>query len=337
MAERIRLGIVGAGAVTQVGHLPALKRVRDVDVVGICDSDLPKARALADRFGVDDAFADIEELLEYEQGLDALLICTPSHLHESHVQAALAAGLHVFVERPMALSSSGAQKLVKAAQKHERVLMVGASQRYRPDVQQIRSFVQSGELGDLESIRAWWFMNRAARSGLGWRQKQELAGGGAMLDLGLGMLDLAMWLAGFPDTERVLAAFPERGREKGVEPSGTAMIVLDAGVSIHIDVSWRFVGPGERYGLALRSSRGSARINPLAIWKDFHGMAKDVVAAGAHSRDTPFALGIRAQWAHFVAAVRGESTAPSVLEHVKLLKMMEAIYNSAAMGKAVAP
>jgi predicted dehydrogenase len=335
MAERLRLGVIGAGAVTQVGHLPALKRVKEIDVVGICDSDLPKARALAERFGIPDAYADIEELVEYEEGLDALLICTPSHLHESHIQAALASKLHVFVERPLALTSSGAAKLVKSAQRGGRVLMVGANHRYRPDVQQIRSFVQSSELGDLESIRAWWFMARGGRAGLGWRQKRELAGGGAMLDLGLGMLDLALWMSGFAKVERVMALFPDRGREKGVEPSGVAMIALEGGVSIHIDVSWRFVGPGERFGLAVRASKGSARINPLAIWKDFHGLPQDVVSSGAHSRETPFALGLRAQWAHFVASVRGEATPPAVSEHVTLLKVMEAIYQSAEDGKAI--
>ncbi|HEY3934049.1 MAG TPA: Gfo/Idh/MocA family oxidoreductase [Gemmatimonadales bacterium] len=335
MAERLRLGIVGAGAVTQVGHLPALKRVKEIEIVGICDTDLAKARALADRFGVQDAWTDIEELVEYEENLDALLICTPSHLHESHIQAALASGLHVFVERPLALTSAGVQKTIKAAQRHDRVVMVGANHRYRPDVQQIRSFMQSGELGDLESIRAWWFMARAGRGGLGWRQRKELAGGGAMLDLGLGTLDLALWLAGFAAAEQVMAIFPERGREKGVEPSGAAMIALAGGVSVQIDVSWRFVGPGERFGLAVRAASGSARINPLAIWKDFHGVARDVVSSGAHSRETPFALGLRAQWAHFVAAVRGDSPAPSLQEQVTLVKVMEAIYQSAEEQRAV--
>lgn len=335
MPERLRLGIVGAGAVTQVGHLPALKRIKEIEVVGICDTDLPKARALADRFGVPDAYTDIEELVEYEEDLDALLVCTPNHLHESHIQAALASKLHVFVERPLAFTAAGAQKLIKAAARHERVLMVGANHRYRPDVQQIRSFVQSGELGDLESIRAWWFLARSGRVGLGWRQRKELAGGGAMLDLGLGMLDLALWLGGFRPTERVLAIFPERGRERGLEPSGAAMIALEGGVSVHLDVSWRFVGPGERFGLAVRASAGSARINPLAIWKDFHGVPQDVASSGAHSRETPFALGLRAQWAHFVAAVRGESPAPALQEQVTLLKVMEAIYQSAEQGKAV--
>ncbi len=333
MSEKLRLGIVGAGAIAQVGHLPALKRVKGVDVVGICDNDLVKARALADRFEIPDAYGDIAELVDYD-ALDALLICTPNHLHESQITAALAAGLHVFAERPLALTAAGAQKIVKASQKHDRIVMVGANHRYRPDIQQIRSFMQSGELGDLESIRAWWFMARSGRASLGWRQKRDQAGGGAMLDLGLSLLDLSLWLAGFPAVERVSAVLPER-REKGVEPSGTAMIALAGGAAIHLDASWRFVGPGERFGIAVRAAKGSARINPLSIWRDFHGVAKDVASTGAHSRETPFALSVRAQWAHFLSAIRGEVPPPALSEQVTLARVMDAIYDSADTGRDV--
>ncbi len=109
MAERMRLGIVGAGAATQVGHLPALKRLKQIEVIGICDNDLAKARTLADRFGIPDAYQDIEELVEFGE-LDALLVCTPSHLHESHALAGLSAKLHVFVERPLALTVPRARR-----------------------------------------------------------------------------------------------------------------------------------------------------------------------------------------------------------------------------------
>ena len=99
MADPVRVGVIGAGAITQVAHLPVLRKLKGIEVVAICDTDMPKARALADRFKVPDAFSDIEELLEYEE-LDAIAICTPNHLHEPHVMAALSANLHVFVERP---------------------------------------------------------------------------------------------------------------------------------------------------------------------------------------------------------------------------------------------
>ena len=188
--------------------------------------------------------------------LDAVVICTPNHLHESQIIAALASRLHVFAERPLALSAAGAQKIVKASQKHERVVMVGANHRYRPDVQQIRSFVQNGELGELESIRAWWFLARAGRASLGWRQRREQSGGGAMLDLGLGLLDMSMWLAGLPGDRARLGGLPgSRYARRPWSRAGTAMLALAGGAAIHLDASWRFVGPGERFGMAVRAAR----------------------------------------------------------------------------------
>jgi len=146
--ERLRVGIVGGGAITQVAHLPVLKKMRSVEVQAICDTDLPKARALSARFDVKDAFDDIEEMLRYAE-LDAVVICSPNHLHESHVQAALSANLHVLVEKPLAMSAISVQRVLKAVEKHNRILMVGMNHRYRPDVQIVRSFVQSGELGSI--------------------------------------------------------------------------------------------------------------------------------------------------------------------------------------------
>src|SRR3954467_14551674 len=164
--ERLKVGIIGGGAITQVAHLPVLKKMRAVDVQAICDTDLPKARALADRFSIKDAFDDIEELLRYE-ALDAVVVCSPNHLHESHILAALSANLHVLVEKPLTMTAVSAQRIIKAAEKRDRVVMVGMNHRYRPDVQIVRSFVQSGELGRIESVRGSWHAFRASRNQLG--------------------------------------------------------------------------------------------------------------------------------------------------------------------------
>ncbi len=151
-SERLKVGIIGGGAITQVAHLPVLKKLKTIEVQAICDTDLPKARALADRFAVKDAFDDIEDLLRFET-LDAVVICSPNHLHESHILAALSANLHVLVEKPLAMSAASAQRIIRAVEKRDRVVMVGMNHRYRPDVQIVRSFVQSGELGTIESVR----------------------------------------------------------------------------------------------------------------------------------------------------------------------------------------
>jgi predicted dehydrogenase len=333
-SERLKVGIVGGGAIAQVAHLPVLKKMRGVEVQAICDTDLPKARALADRFGIKDAFDDIEELLRYE-ALDAVVICSPTHLHESHIQAALSANLHVLVEKPLAMSATGAQRIMRVAEKHDRVVMVGVNHRYRPDVQIVRSFVQSGELGNIESVRGSWHVFRPSRNQLGWRQRRDQSGGGAMLDLGLSILDLGLWLGGSSAPTRVSASLDPAGKERAVEQSGSAFVVCENGMSIFVDVTWRHLGEGERFGVGLRGSKGTAGINPLNVWKELHGVAVDVSPTGSVSRENAFTASYRAEWAHFQAAIAGEAKIPSLSEHLTLHKVLDGIYRSALDGRDV--
>lgn len=335
MSEPLKIGILGAGAITQVAHLPVLRKLKGVEVVAICDTDLPKARALATRFQVRDAFSDIEELLEFEK-LDAVAICTPNHLHEPHVLAALTAGAHVLVERPLSLTGAGAQRILKQAEKRDRVLMVGMNHRYRSDVQLVRSFVQSGELGKIESIRGSWHVFRPRRAQLGWRQRRDESGGGAILDLGHAILDLGFWLSNNPKPIRVSAVLQGGEGVRGVEHSGSAMVICEGGFSLFVDVTWHHVGEGERFGLGLRASKGSAGINPLNVWKELNGVPTDVAPTGAIGRENTFTASYRAEWAHFLAVLRGEAKGFDNQEQSTLHRVIDAIYKSAASdGKDV--
>src|SRR4051794_21641655 len=333
--ERLRVGIIGGGAIAQVAHLPVLKKLKSIEVQAICDTDLPKARALADRFGVKDALDDIEDLLR-SPGLDAVVICSPNHLHESHILAALSANMHVLVEKPLTMSAASTQRIIRAAEKRQRIVMVGMNHRYRPDVQIVRSFVQSGELGRIESVRGSWHVFRPSRNQLGWRQRRDQAGGGAMLDLGLSILDLGLWLGGMPAPVRVSACLDGLGRERGVEQSGSAFVVCENGMSLFVDVTWHHLGEGERFGVGVRGSKGTGAINPLVVWKELHGVPVDVSPTGSGNRENPFTASYRAEWAHFEAALSGEARVPSLEDHVVLHKIIDAIYKSAADGKDVA-
>ena len=333
-SDRLRVGIIGGGAITQVAHLPVLKKLKSIEVLAICDSDLPKARALADRFGVKDAVDDIEDLLRID-GLDAVVICSPNHLHESHILATLSANLHILVEKPLTMSATSAQRILRAAEKRDRIVMVGMNHRYRPDVQIVRSFVQSGELGRIESVRGSWHVFRPSRNQLGWRQRRDQSGGGAMLDLGLSIMDLGLWLGGMPVPVRVSACLDGLGRERAVEQSGSAFVVCENGMSLFVDVTWHHLGEGERFGVGLRGSKGTAAINPLTVWKDLNGMPVDVSPTSSGSRENAFTASYRAEWAHFEAAIAGEAKAASLQEHLVLHRIMDAVYKSAEDGRDV--
>ncbi|HEX5387969.1 MAG TPA: Gfo/Idh/MocA family oxidoreductase [Gemmatimonadales bacterium] len=332
MGDTLKVGVIGAGAITQIAHLPTFKKMK-TDVRALCDSDLPKARALAERYGIKDAFDDIEELLRYEE-LDAVVVCSPTHLHESHILAALSANLHVLVEKPLTISLASAQRIQRAVERRGRVVLVGMNHRYRPDVQIVRSFVQSGELGALESARGSWHVYRPARAQLGWRTRREQSGGGAMFDLGLTILDLSLWLAGNPPPIRASAALDRAGKDR-VEQSGSAFLVCDGGFCLFFDVTWRHIGEGERFGVGIRGSKGTAAVNPLKVWKELHGVPTDVAPTGSGGRENPFLASFRAQWAHFEAAVAGDTAVPRLDEQVVLHRVLEAIYRSAQDGRDV--
>ena len=332
MTRRIRVGVVGVGAITQLAHLPVLARMRGVDVVALCDNDNATARALADRFEVPDVFTDIEDLLEFDK-LDAVVLATPNHLHEPHALSALAAGLDVLCERPLALTAKGVERVLAAAARRERKVLVANNHRFRSDAQALERFIRGGELGRVSGFRGGSYLPRRASEG--WRSRRAEAGGGAFLDQGFPLVDLALWLADFPAPVRV-SAHLDRGR--GRDAVETAMLVhLECadGSSYSFDASWSYVGEEERWWLECLAARGSARLAPLRVVKELDGRPVTVSHTGAAARDSAFIQSYRAQAAHFAAVVSGEARYDAPDDQLIVHRVVEAAYRSAEEGKDV--
>jgi len=335
MSDPVRVAVVGAGSIAQVAHLPVLRKIAGVEIAAICDNDLSKAQALGARFDVREAYDDIEEVLKYSRP-DAVVICTPNHLHEIHVAAALSAGVHVLCERPLSLTYDGVEQVLKAAERYGKRVMVAMNHRFRTDVQAVRGFLASGELGSIDMVRGGWFTFQptATRQQLGWRLRRAEAGGGAMLDLGLPLIDLGLWLAGWPIPKRISARLVGGGGE-AVEEMGMALIVCENGLSIGVAVSWRHLGRGERFWFEMVGKKGTADISPLRVYKEVHGVPTDVTPTGASGRETPFIQSYRAEWTYFLAVIRGEVNAPPPKDQLTLHRVLEAVYRSSDEGHDV--
>ena len=335
MSDPVRVAVVGAGSIAQVAHLPVLRRISGVEIAAICDNDLSKAQALGARFDVREAYDDIEEVLKYSRP-DAVVICTPNHLHEIHVAAALSAGVHVLCERPLSLNYEGVERVLKAAERYGKRVMVAMNHRFRADVQAVRGFLAGGELGTIDMIRGGWFTFQptATRQQLGWRLRRAEAGGGAMLDLGLPLIDLGLWLAGWPIPKRITSHLVGGGRET-VEEMGMALIVCENGLSIGVAVSWRHLGSGERFWFEMVGKKGTADISPLRVYKEVHGVPTDVTPTGASGRETPFIQSYRAEWTYFLAVIKGEVNAPPPKDQLTLHRVLEAVYRSSDEGHDV--
>jgi predicted dehydrogenase len=333
MNPSVRIGIVGVGAIAQVAHLPALAKLKGAELVALCDSDGVKARQLADRFGVPDAFTDIEDLLD-AAALDAVIISTPNHLHEPHVLSALATKkIDVLCERPVALTAAGVQRIITTAERVGRKVAVGNNHRFRTDVQAARGFLRGGELGALAAVRAGHF--QVMRVPEGWRFRKAESGGGVLLEHGLPLLDLAFWLADHPPPVRVTAHL-NRPRGKGeVEDSLFAVVECAGGLTITVDVCWEYVGTEDRWWFDVLATRGSAELAPLRVVKQLNGKPVDVTPRGASARETAFIQSYRAELAHFLAVIRGEVPYEAPTHQVTVVRVIEAIYRAANEGTEV--
>ena len=332
MKPNVRIGLVGAGAIAQLAHLPVISKIRGAQLVAICDNDRPKARALADRFGATDVFTDIEELLELEE-LDAVVVATPNHLHEAHVLSALNAKMDVLCERPLSLTARGVERILAAAARADRKVFVANNHRFRSDVQMLDRFLRGGELGRLERVRTGSYVPRDQRGG--WRHRRAEAGGGAFMERGFPLLDLALWLADFPEPERVTAHMT-RGAGKGsVEDAMFVHLECAGGLSLAFDVTWAYVGDEERWWFEVLASRGSARLAPLRVVKELNGKPTDVSPSGAAARENAFIQSYRAELAHFVSVKNGESKYEPPTDQVLVHRVLEAIYKSADEGKEI--
>jgi predicted dehydrogenase len=331
-----RIAVVGAGAIAQLAHLPVLSKMRGAQLVALCDNDGPKARALADRLAIPDVFTDIDELLELEE-LDAVVVATPNHLHEPHVLSAIAAGVHVLCERPLAFTARGVERILAAAARADRKVAVANNHRFRADVQALDRFLHGGELGRLAGVRSGSYQLKlpgGAGSG-GWRGRRPEAGGGAFMDQGVPLLDLALWLADYPDPVRVTAHMDRGAGKNAVEDAMLVHLECAGGLTFSFDITRAYVGDEERWWFEVLAARGSARLAPLRVVKELNGRPTDVSPGGATSRDSAFVQSYRAELAHFIAVVTGEAKYEAPTDQVTLHRVLEAIYKSAEEGKEV--
>jgi predicted dehydrogenase len=330
--HELRVGVVGTGAIAQIVHLPILIDLPGVRVEAVCDIDQPKASALGGRLGIPRVFQDDRDLFG-SSDIDAVVISTPSHLHQRQVVAALEAGKHVLVERPLALDARGAEAAVNAAEKAGRALVVAYNNRYRPDLRGVKSFVAAGELGEIFSVHGTWFNKKVRLRRPTWRHRKETAGGGAFMDLGVQVLDLCLWLLDHPRVERVTAHM-HPGEDLEVEDAASVLVGLETGTILSVQVTWSLLAEKDRHHIRLFGTAGSATTHPLQVFKEIeHGIlnATPQVAPGV---ENAYTASYREELRHFVAAALG-TPPPPPREQIELMRVVSAIYESAEKGREV--
>ena len=330
--EKLRVGIVGLGWVSQLFHLPILKKFEDVEIVAVCDKEKSRAKMIAERFGIAHHYQDHQQMLAKED-LQAIDVCTTTDSHLSVTIDSLQAGKDVFVEKPIARRYAEAVQMAEAAKEHKRKLMVGMNNRFRPDTMILRGFIEKSELGKIFYAKAGWLKKLSDNNQ--WITQKEKSGGGVLIDLGIVMLDLVLWMLGFPEVRRVSSKMYLH-KTKRVEDSCLVFIEIKYGPTVILEVSWSLQSHTDYFYCDFFGSEGSAMINPLRINKQLHGNLVNMTPAKVETPQNMYKKSYENELKHFVGAARGLHPVISTGdEAVQRMKIVDAIYRSAKKGKEI--
>jgi predicted dehydrogenase len=298
---RLRAGVIGLGWAGQQ-HLAGYADAADVDLTALAGMETDALQQLGAAYGIPDdhCYTDWRNLIDHEQP-DVLSIATPTTLHAPIAVAALDAGMHVLCEKPMAENADTARLMVEAAERNDRVLDVSFNHRRRGHVQVLKKMIDAGVLGKIYYAKVGW-LRREGIPGLGsWFTRRAISGGGPLMDLGVHMLDIALYLLDEPRVRAVTAAtyaeFGPRGkgssfspfmRKTGVEPGAfdvedlsTAFVRLQGGGTLLLESSWAQWIPKDHCYVMLYGSEGGASIEwgapgdpdrRLNIWTEKEGV-----------------------------------------------------------------
>ena len=335
----IRFGVVGCGGVAH-WHIEALQKIQDARLVAVCDSDIARARGIADKFGGIVAFFDGEALIQ--SGLvDAVCICTPSGTHADLVIQALRYGLHVAAEKPLAITRSSLKDVLLAEAECGKKLMTISQMRYGQDIGRVKDLVRNGALGRITMVdlSMKYYREPSYYSDSNWRGTLSMDGGGALMNQGIHGLDLMRYLCGEVESVRcvhktlVHCIEAEDTLAATMTLKNGALCVLSATTSCY---------PGHDRRLEIFGSEGSLTLieDSLASLVIKGQKTYTATLRGEYNgASDPFAMGCelhRRQLSDFVDSIVNNAASPvDGKDAAATLNIVFALYESAASGAQI--
>ena len=326
----MKIAFAGAGYIINI-HAQAAKALPGVELVAVVDKYPDKAQSLANKFNLPFQFETVAQLLKHGP-LDALVVGTPNYLHAPQTIAALNAGVHVMVEKPMAMNAHEAYQMLEASRKSGALLMVAHCWRFDPEVLWLRNEVQSGRLGTIIRSKGYGVHTRWGPSG--WFTEKQLAGGGAMADMGIHALDTARFLLGDPLPKSVYACIGTYYTHHNVDDTGILVVTWANGAVSYIESGWwQPHADGPEAATQLYGTAGFGQVYPTYLL-DRSGKT-DPGFPFPRLEHAPQSL-YNAQMRYFIQCVRHEQKPiPGGLEGWINMQIVDAAYKSANTGKVI--
>ncbi len=252
--RKLRAGVIGTGMGRY--HMEGFATHPGSELIAVCDLNVEEARLFADRYGARHVFRDYRDMVAMDE-LDIIAVATPNYLHARMALAALKADKDVLCEKPMAIRVSDAEAMVREARRRKRRLMVNVAMRFTDIHQEVQRRVAAGALGDVYYAKSHWIRRKGipfadfpptgdmARGE--WFVDKRRAGGGASVDIGVHLYDLAWWIMGAPKPATVLAStyselLPDRlakvGVKGDVDDLAAAFVKFKTGQTLFLEITW---------------------------------------------------------------------------------------------------
>ncbi|MCM8815303.1 MAG: Gfo/Idh/MocA family oxidoreductase [Candidatus Omnitrophica bacterium] len=350
--KKLKVGIIGAGGISHC-HIDAFRQLPDIEIAAICDTNQEKLAFVAEKFGILKRFVNWEDIVK--EPVDIISICSPNAFHAQQAVAALKSGKHVICEKPVATNVEEAEMILETAKQTGNKFMVAFCHRFAPHSQFMKKMVDNGQLGEIYYAKAS-YLRRRGIPGLGtWFTTKKLAGGGPLIDVGVHILDLVIYLMGCPEPELILGVtynkFKSQAVDGGwpplwsrvgdkpigtfdVEDLGAGFIKFNNGATLFLEASW--AGNSETgLKIALFGTKSGVQYStslhpPLRIYGELNGVVTDTTV------EFPSVNVYNAEIEHFVNCVKNNTqpiTTPQ--EIITVIKIIQNIYRSAETGKPV--
>lgn len=289
--SKLKVAIISCGMITNAAHIPAYRNLKDkVEIVAVCDMNPVSAEQTAKRFDIPSWYTDAEEMLQKERP-DLVSVCTPNGTHKSLSMLALSYGAHVACEKPIALTYRDAKEMFDYAKKVGKVLFACQVVRYNPEYQFARELMEDGTLGNVY-YSEFALIRRRGVPKWGTFHLKSTSGGGALCDLGVHLIDAALWVMGSPkftaitgvasseiarNEKNVLTSLKESGAPAGVhnarpyapeefevEEFAAGNLRLENGCSINFKTSWAVNLPNE-YSMSFAGSKAGLLLPKMEL------------------------------------------------------------------------
>ncbi len=333
--EKVRVALVGVGGISQVVRIPALMKMDDAELVALCDIDEGKLAVVAEKYGINNVYFDMQQLIKNEK-LDGIFICTPNNFHYPMALIALEQGIPALVEKPLALNYEQATRLVEKAEETKVPLVVGMNNRFRDDAIILKDFLEKNELGKPFYVKCGWLRRWGRQPHQVWMNDRLISGGGVMMDMGIQLIDLSLWLIGKPAVKSVRSFIYNIFDNNDVEDSGLAVIETVDNVVITVEVSWRMHLEKDMNYTHVFGKQGGAFMNPLRLFKEMHGNLVNVTPVYTESNVDVFKSSFELEIRNFIEVIKGKtSPVTTARDGQYLMRIMDAIYESGRTGKQI--